>query len=270
MKSCPACNRAYSDDSFTFCLDDGSLLSAPYDPQATLRIPPTRSTDQTTEVLQAQPRSLRQQTTAKPSIPFNYQQEAGAVASSQKRGSRTSVIVGVVIASLTVAVLILGYVVWSGNQNTPTEASKGDANIQANRPPSSTPTPQINSNANAHATPQATQKPLGDPHFSWLDGVWEGTAHQNTPKMSYSIRLTAENNSYSVEYPSLRCGGKWNLQEISEGRAKFKEVITHGGERCSSDGDILVEKSGEGQLSYKYTLPFIGEIVSGTLSKKSP
>ena len=57
---------------------------------------------------------------------------------------------------------------------------------------------------------------------------------------------------------------------MSEARAKFKEVITHGNDRCSSDGDILVEKTGEGQISYKYTLPFIGEIVSGTLSKKSP
>jgi hypothetical protein len=39
MKACPTCNRTYSDDTFTFCLNDGALLSAPYDPQATLIIP---------------------------------------------------------------------------------------------------------------------------------------------------------------------------------------------------------------------------------------
>ncbi|PYS51001.1 MAG: hypothetical protein DMF68_05525 [Acidobacteria bacterium] len=275
MKSCPACNRTYSDDSFTFCLDDGALLSAPYDPQATLRIPAARSTDQTTEILGATPqadsRSPRQQTTARPSNPLNYQPEAGAYTSPQKRsGRRTGVIVGSVIATLIVAVLILGYVVWSGNQSTQSEASKADANIQANRPPVPTPNATPNSNVNTNAIAQATPKPLGDPHLPWLDGVWEGTARQNTPKISYSIKLTAENNSYSIEYPSLRCGGKWNVQEMSADHAKFKEVITHGGERCSSDGDILVEKTGEGQISYKYTLPFIGEIVSGTLSKKSP
>ena len=44
MKSCPTCNRTYSDDTFTFCLSDGALLSAPYDPQATLVIP-ARATD---------------------------------------------------------------------------------------------------------------------------------------------------------------------------------------------------------------------------------
>jgi hypothetical protein len=32
MKRCPICKRTYADDGFTFCLDDGALLSAPYDP----------------------------------------------------------------------------------------------------------------------------------------------------------------------------------------------------------------------------------------------
>src|ERR1700694_6051384 len=31
MKRCPTCNRTYSDETITFCLADGSLLSAPYD-----------------------------------------------------------------------------------------------------------------------------------------------------------------------------------------------------------------------------------------------
>jgi hypothetical protein len=38
MKSCPTCNRTYADESLTYCLADGSLLSAPYDPEATQRI----------------------------------------------------------------------------------------------------------------------------------------------------------------------------------------------------------------------------------------
>ena len=50
MKRCPACNRTYSDEAMTFCLADGSLLSAPYDSPDTLRIPIPRNTDPT-EVL---------------------------------------------------------------------------------------------------------------------------------------------------------------------------------------------------------------------------
>ncbi|MGH9966574.1 MAG: hypothetical protein ACREBG_01905 [Pyrinomonadaceae bacterium] len=36
MKKCPNCQRTYSDESFSFCLDDGTLLSAAYDPDGTL------------------------------------------------------------------------------------------------------------------------------------------------------------------------------------------------------------------------------------------
>src|SRR5256885_4218647 len=35
MKRCPACRRTFADDTITFCLIDGSILSAPYDPQTT-------------------------------------------------------------------------------------------------------------------------------------------------------------------------------------------------------------------------------------------
>ena len=51
MKNCPTCNRTF-EDSFTFCLVDGAVLSAPFDPQATKRIPEPYKTDPpTTEVL---------------------------------------------------------------------------------------------------------------------------------------------------------------------------------------------------------------------------
>lgn len=39
MKSCPKCNRTYSDETFAFCLADGSLLTAPFDPEATQVLP---------------------------------------------------------------------------------------------------------------------------------------------------------------------------------------------------------------------------------------
>lgn len=32
MKECPTCKRTYPDDGFAFCLADGALLSAPFDP----------------------------------------------------------------------------------------------------------------------------------------------------------------------------------------------------------------------------------------------
>lgn len=39
MKRCLECNRTYSDESLSFCLADGALLSASVDPAATLHLP---------------------------------------------------------------------------------------------------------------------------------------------------------------------------------------------------------------------------------------
>lgn len=52
MKSCPTCNRTF-EDTFTFCLVDGSILSAPFDPTAATQGNPLprRTTDVPTEVL---------------------------------------------------------------------------------------------------------------------------------------------------------------------------------------------------------------------------
>lgn len=52
IKECPTCKRTYSDQSITFCLADGSLLSAPFDPQATHDSPVSHSSERRpTEVM---------------------------------------------------------------------------------------------------------------------------------------------------------------------------------------------------------------------------
>jgi cell division septation protein DedD len=51
MKQCPVCKRLYADDLQIYCLDDGTVLSAPYDSEATLINAPVRITDARTEVL---------------------------------------------------------------------------------------------------------------------------------------------------------------------------------------------------------------------------
>jgi hypothetical protein len=45
MKICPTCSRAYSDETLIYCLDDGSHLSAAYEPEATQFLPPSRLTN---------------------------------------------------------------------------------------------------------------------------------------------------------------------------------------------------------------------------------
>jgi hypothetical protein len=58
MKRCPTCNRTFTDDSLSFCLDDGAPLlsvgdapsSGSFDPNATMRYTEARDTSQPTEV----------------------------------------------------------------------------------------------------------------------------------------------------------------------------------------------------------------------------
>jgi hypothetical protein len=52
MKQCPQCKRTYADKTIAFCLADGALLSAPYDPDAAPHIsPPPPANFPPTEVL---------------------------------------------------------------------------------------------------------------------------------------------------------------------------------------------------------------------------
>ena len=274
MKSCPTCQRTYADDAFTFCLDDGTLLSAPYDPQSTLQMPAARETfEPRTEILNAplipgSPYPPSPQAATRATDPFSSYPQAAAAQFPQKPGGNTRAIVGGVIALLTIGVLVLGYIVWRGNQGASSETAKSNANVQANSEVE-TRNATVNSNAKANDKGRISPTPTASPNAQWLQGVWEGTGTQLTPKMSWSIKLAAENNTYTIEYPSLRCGGKWTLVEMGEDHAKFKEVITRGLNQCSSDGDILIEKIGDSQLSYKYTLPFIGEVATATLHKKT-
>ncbi|HEY0006554.1 MAG TPA: DUF4190 domain-containing protein [Pyrinomonadaceae bacterium] len=56
MKRCPTCYQTYTDDTLSFCLEDGGLLTrisepaGSYDPNATARYPQPRSTEAPTEV----------------------------------------------------------------------------------------------------------------------------------------------------------------------------------------------------------------------------
>jgi len=55
MKRCPQCDRTYSDEKFSFCLEDGALLSASYDPNATLVLPTIQNSDlPSTEIIFAE------------------------------------------------------------------------------------------------------------------------------------------------------------------------------------------------------------------------
>jgi hypothetical protein len=50
MKTCPTCSRTYADETLSYCLADGALLSASYDPEATMILPDIQAKNAPTEV----------------------------------------------------------------------------------------------------------------------------------------------------------------------------------------------------------------------------
>jgi uncharacterized caspase-like protein len=61
-------------------------------------------------------------------------------------------------------------------------------------------------------TPWESSSLISDFYFSkidekWLEGRWEGAAYQGNTHSVQTIKLAVQNNAYSIEYPSLFCGG---------------------------------------------------------------
>jgi len=108
MKACPTCQRTYVDESLTFCLVDGSVLSAPYDPNQTLQMPEPRTTDAPVN------RSTPLQSTILAVQPPNLYAAKQQPPTEQKRGLSPWLVIGVGLTSvvLLVAVVLAGYL-WS-------------------------------------------------------------------------------------------------------------------------------------------------------------
>ena len=68
MKSCPACQRTF-EDTLTFCLVDGSILSAPFDPRTTQEQPGARYTSPPPTEVMPPPSARRSADAMPPTIP---------------------------------------------------------------------------------------------------------------------------------------------------------------------------------------------------------
>lgn len=135
MKSCPTCQRVYTDE-MSFCLEDGAALvgisaSAP-DQGATLQIPAPRLTNQpATEAFPA-----REVPPANHAAQFVQARSAPERATAPERKSNALPwILGVVILGL--AGIIVGMLMMRGRDDSQT------ANVSANQSASTTPTPEM-------------------------------------------------------------------------------------------------------------------------------
>jgi hypothetical protein len=93
----------------------------------------------------------------------------------------------------------------------------------------------------------------GQSRGGWLRGEWAGTGYQTDSNDTWAMRLSVKGRTYTVDYPSLECGGTWTLLSLSRSRAVFRETITRGAERCAPRGRVVVERLNSRQLGYRYS-----------------
>ena len=118
MKRSPACNRTFSDETLSFCIADGQLLSPSYDSPATLPLTPARATDgAVTEILpsaltpeRAREIIRRNRIAGLVGIPIGAIIMLAALSSNPQ--SQDQPIAGL-IAAAVLGALIYGYMFWS-------------------------------------------------------------------------------------------------------------------------------------------------------------
>ncbi len=108
---------------------------------------------------------------------------------------------------------------------------------------------------------------------SWLRGVWEGTGYQNDDNSTWAMKVTAKRlkggrRAFSIDYPSLECGGRWKLLSMNQSRARFREILDHGQDKCSDKGLVTIQKIGR-QLVFLYANEGSREITASAVLRRT-
>lgn len=140
MKSCPTCQRTYTDETLNFCLDDGDVLSAAYDPSQTLVMPEPRTTDSTGH------RPPPPQSTILAVQPPNFQSNKATPPRQQRPSAMRWLVIGLLLTfGILIGAGVLGAFVWS--QSGGVAQNNSNSNIAR-----SSPTPMASPSASPKGT----------------------------------------------------------------------------------------------------------------------
>jgi len=88
---------------------------------------------------------------------------------------------------------------------------------------------------------------------SWLNGTWEGTGYQIDTDSTWTMLLTVKGNRYRIEYPSLKCDGRWRPIRIMRATARFREILANGADVCANNGAVVVQRLSRRQIAFRHT-----------------
>ena len=216
MKRCPQCNRTYTDDALSFCLDDGSpLLSASgpmSDPGATVQYPQPRDTSPQATIAFNPGQAAPPPSPPTPPPSWNPMPPSAP----QKRSAWPWILgIGAVLVFMGIGVVILIFAVAkiannnnnNGNSNNSNKVANRNANKNTNANADET-----NSNANSRSsltsfTDDFSSKTWGTGE-SQFGNIWyqDEEYHMHATKGGFIVMYGPDKPEYKTENATVRVG----------------------------------------------------------------
>jgi len=105
---------------------------------------------------------------------------------------------------------------------------------------------------------------------AWIKGTWEGTGYQIDDKSTWEMKVTARGRRVTVEYPSLSCGGRWKLISINQSRARFREILDRGQDKCADRGNVLIQRLNRKQVVFLYAYEGKRDVSASSILNRKP
>ncbi len=270
MKSCPTCNRTYTDASLNFCLEDGTPLTtaaAPgFDPNATIRYTNARDTKAPeADIHRTAPRANQPQYQPAPPV-SSHGSDFGRMPQShltppgvQPRKSNAIwwilgaiLVLGVIVVGVAVMILALASMGSNTNANANVNANRANTNSRiANRNANTNAnTTNVNSNTNANlpaaVTDDFSQAKWGTGNYAFGD-IWyaDDQYHMRAKAKTYLV-MYAPSADYNTANATVRVTVR-NVDgtPVESGYG----LITHGEKSKSGqleDYALLINPSNDG------------------------
>jgi hypothetical protein len=214
MKSCPTCNRTYTDASLNFCLEDGTpLVNSPppgFDPNATVRYTDPRDTGHPPAevVRQAAPTYQVSTPVASHGSQFGQQQHSHLSVPGAPAGKSKAIwwiLAGLALVALIgVAAVVMIIAIAGMGSNSNTNSNRGNANRLGNRNANTNANANVtnvNANASLPATTTddfSTQK-WGSGSYDFGDIWYLGNEYHMRAKADKYLVMYAPNQEYKTE-----------------------------------------------------------------------
>jgi len=98
--------------------------------------------------------------------------------------------------------------------------------------------------------------------FQDQNGIWTGIGYQldgsqsgSGEYSSWSVLLTTDDQLVTISYPSLNCGGNWQLESSTTLASYYRENITFGLDDCLDQVLVVVSPIDGGRLRLEYYYP---------------